>query len=110
MDATVPAATHATVAVRAADPLAYEVAVYDHGGSALSAEVYTDHQDLITCIAEEGDHRADPDILEVIERRADGTVIRHDRDTVDAWCAERDHNIALDRAHQRTLGVRRATV
>ena len=109
MDATAEIITaHRAVDPVAHGPIAYEIAVYDHGGGALSAEVYTNHDDLIASIADEGQFRADRDLLEVIERRADGTVIRHERDTIDAWCAERDRDIALDRQHEWGLRARRA--
>ena len=95
---------------RAVDPIAYYVPVYQHGIGENGVAIYPDFDELLAWIADEGNYRADPEILEVIERRADGSLIRHERDTVDRWCADRDANAVLDRAHERSLGPRRAAV
>ncbi len=108
--AAAPAAAHDSAAYRVVDPIAYYLPVYQYGIGENGVAIYPDFEELLAWIADEGQYRADPEVLEVIERTPDGTVIRHERETVDAWCAARDNDITLDRDHQRSLGPRRASV
>ena len=72
---------------------------------------YHSQAELLEWISEEGEFRAASDILEVIERRDDGTAIIHNRATVDAWCAEREREELADRwAGRQELAAYQARV
>ena len=91
------------LAHRPVDPVEYWIAVFERGRGEHEAVLYPDSGELLAWVAAEGEFRAEYDLLEVIERRADGTMIRHDRDTIDAWCAERDADIEAERDTEREL-------
>ncbi len=82
------------------EPIAYWISVRDAHDE---CRYFTSYEDLLIWVSDEGEYQAEWDVIEVIERRADGTVIRHDRDTVDAWSAERDEDIETEREHERWL-------
>ena len=85
-------------ASRTADALAYWIAVYEQAEPLLCRT----HEELVHNIAVEGEFRAGNDVVEVIHRRADGAPVRFERDEVDAWCAERDEEIAAEERHRQS--------
>ena len=82
----------------------YWIAVHDRGG--LVSCFHATYGDLLAWVADASAYRARSDLIEVIERRADGRTTRHGLGTLDAWCCERRHERDAERGHSE--GVRTA--
>ena len=85
---------------RPASGPAYWIVVYRNGEDAL---IFADLDEALGWIAVEGQYRASPAVREIIERKADGAVIRHDDETLDGWCYDREIAIDADREHESGL-------
>ena len=79
---------------------AYWIVVYRNG---LDALIFADLDEALGWIAVEGQYRARPEVREIIERKADGSVIRHDEETLDGWCYDREIALDAERADARWL-------
>ncbi len=75
----------------------YWIAVHDRGE--LVSRFHATYGALLASVAAAGACRAQSDLIEVIERRADGRTTRHGLGTLDAWCCERRHERDAERGH-----------
>ena len=82
----------------------YWVAVHDRGG--LVSCFQATYDALVASVAAAGTCQAQSDLVEVIERRADGRTTRHRIGTVWQWCCDRLGDRDAEHAHSE--GVRTA--